>query len=295
MSALPGMTPGREVWFSTSTGRCDASAQSRSVARLGRSERLAVPHPTPSWRASQACSGGSAGLEPPDALGAGAILFSQHSGHSTCGRPCRPFSCSDAKYAAPATSTKVRPPPKGRPGALGMGRGIAVHLSIDKGGAIGADRREPAPSSVTPLGRIACKTWRRCPRPSMWSASRVLAFHHTGGADFRRLTRRHGHVIPELLRVSQAYATRQLIPDTEELAVHKNPEGWLERRAAAGTAGGNVGAVGAGSRVTLAAGRPRHSHRPPARSRWPGGAGPIAPGRWCAIPAGTSRPVLSRA
>jgi hypothetical protein len=26
-----------------------------------------------------------------------------------------------------------------------MGRGIAVHLSIDKGGAIGADRREPAP------------------------------------------------------------------------------------------------------------------------------------------------------
>jgi len=71
-------------------------------------------------------------------------LFSQHSGHSTFGRPCRPFSCSDAKYAAPATSTKLRPPPKGRPGALSMGRGIAVHLSIDKGGAIGADRREPA-------------------------------------------------------------------------------------------------------------------------------------------------------
>ena len=40
-----------------------------------------------------------------------------------------------------------------------MGRGIAVHLSIDKGGAIGADRREPAPgpapSSVTPSGRGA--------------------------------------------------------------------------------------------------------------------------------------------
>ena len=108
-----------------------------------RSARLAV---APGWPASQACSGGSAGLEPPDALGAGVILFSQHSGHSTCGRPCRPFSCSDAKYAAPATSTKLRPPPKGRPGALGRGRGIAVHLSIGTGDAVGADRREPAPS-----------------------------------------------------------------------------------------------------------------------------------------------------
>jgi hypothetical protein len=104
-----------------------------------------------SWCAGQACSGGSAGLEPPDALGAGAILFSQHSGHSTCGRPCRPFSCSDAKYATPATSTKLRPPPKGRPGALGTGRGIAVHLSIDKGRRDRADRREPIPGRLLPV------------------------------------------------------------------------------------------------------------------------------------------------
>ena len=110
---------------------------------------------TLSWRASQACSGGSAGLEPPDALGAGAILFSQHSGHSTCGRSCRPFSCSDAKYAAPASSTKLRPPPKGRPGALGIGRGIAVHLSIDKGGAIG-----PIAGSRPQAGPFQCDTIR---------------------------------------------------------------------------------------------------------------------------------------
>jgi hypothetical protein len=97
-------------------------------------------------------------------------LFSQHSGHSACGRPCRPCSCSHAKYAAPATSSKLRPPPKGRPGALGMRPCIAGHLSIDKG-AIGGDRREPPPSSVTPPGRIDCKAWRRCPRPPMWSAS----------------------------------------------------------------------------------------------------------------------------
>ena len=102
------------------------------------------------------------------------ILFSQHSGHSTCGRPCRPFSCSDAKYAAPATSTKLRPPPKGRPGTLGMGRGIAVHLSIDKGGAIGPDRREPAQA-----GPSQCDTIRpdrrpglaALPAPPIWPAS----------------------------------------------------------------------------------------------------------------------------
>src|SRR5579864_5883433 len=131
-----------------------------------------------SWRASQAWSGGSAGLEPPDALGAGVILLSQHSGHSTFGRACRPFSCSDAKYAAPAIRTRLRPPPKGRPGALGRGRGIAVHLSIDKGGAIGADRREPAPrpapSSVPPSGRIGGKAWRRCAR-----STRVVGQPHT--------------------------------------------------------------------------------------------------------------------
>jgi len=36
-----------------------------------------------------------------------------------------------------------------------MGRGIAVHLSIDKGGAIGADRREPAQA-----GPFQCDTIR---------------------------------------------------------------------------------------------------------------------------------------
>src|SRR4029077_20233470 len=97
------------------------------VADLGK----AAGQVRPSWYASQACSGGSAGFEPPDASEAGVILFSQHSGHSTCGRVCRPCSCSHAKYAAPATSTKLRPPPKGRPGALGTRGGIAVHLSID--------------------------------------------------------------------------------------------------------------------------------------------------------------------
>src|SRR5580704_8156943 len=106
----------------------------------------AVRSDIPRRYASQACSGGSAGLEPPDASGAGEILFSQHSGHSTCGRPCRPCSCSHAKYAAPATSTKLRPPPKGRPGALGMGGGIAVHLSIDtavRSGVIAGSRPLP--------------------------------------------------------------------------------------------------------------------------------------------------------
>jgi hypothetical protein len=97
-------------------------------------------------------------------------LFSQHSGHSTCGRPCRPCSCSHAKYAPPATSTKLRPPPKGRPGALGMRGGIAVHLSIDTAARSG-DRREPAPSCVTPAGRIDCKARRRCPCRPMWPAS----------------------------------------------------------------------------------------------------------------------------
>jgi hypothetical protein len=107
--------------------------------------------------ASQACSGGSAGLEPPDASGAGAILFSQHSGHSTFASPCRPCSCSHAKYAAPATSSKLRPPPKGRPGALSMRRCIAVHLSIDKAARPGAIAGSRSPSSVTPSGRIDCK------------------------------------------------------------------------------------------------------------------------------------------
>ena len=76
---------------------------------------------------------------------AGSILSSQHSGHSRCGRPCRPCPCSHTKYAAPVTSAKLSPPPKGRPGALGMRGGIAVHHpSIrrrDRG-----DRREPSPS-----------------------------------------------------------------------------------------------------------------------------------------------------
>ena len=43
------------------------------------------------------------------------------------GRRCRPCPCSHTKYAAPATRTKLSPPPKGRPGALDMRGGIAVH------------------------------------------------------------------------------------------------------------------------------------------------------------------------
>ena len=35
-----------------------------------------------------------------------------------------------------------------------MGRGIAVHLSIDKGGAIGADRREPAQAGLSQCDTI---------------------------------------------------------------------------------------------------------------------------------------------
>jgi ribosome-associated protein len=82
---------------------------------------------TPSWQASQAWPGGSAGLGPPGGSGAGSIFSSQHSGQSMWGRPCRPCPCSHTKYAAPATSTTLSPPPKGRPGALGMREGIAVH------------------------------------------------------------------------------------------------------------------------------------------------------------------------
>jgi hypothetical protein len=51
-----------------------------------------------------------------------------------------------------------------------MRGGIAVHLSIDTAARSGGDRREPAPSSVTPSGRIHCKA-RRCPCRPMWPAS----------------------------------------------------------------------------------------------------------------------------
>lgn len=85
------------------------------------------------WHAGQACSGGSAGPEVPDASsGAGATLSSQQTGHSTCACACRPRSCSHTKYAAPATSSKPGPPPKGRPGTLGIRRSIAGHLPIGK-------------------------------------------------------------------------------------------------------------------------------------------------------------------
>jgi hypothetical protein len=87
-----------------------------------------------------------------------------------CGRPCRPCSCSHKKYATPATSTRFSPPPKGRPGALGMRGGITVHLSIDtaarSGGSQGA-----IPFSVAPSGRIDRKDRRRCPGRPTWLAS----------------------------------------------------------------------------------------------------------------------------
>src|SRR5271166_1877189 len=78
------------------------------------------------------------------------------------------------------------------------------------------------------------------------------------GADFRRLPRGHRHVVPELLRVRQAYPVRQLIPEAKELAVHQDPEDRFDCWAAAWPAGGHVRAVSAGGGVTLGAGRPRH-------------------------------------
>jgi hypothetical protein len=84
------------------------------------------------WHAGQGCSGCSAGPEVPDAWGAEAVLFSQQTGHSMCACACRPCSCSHTKYAAPATSNKPGPPPKGRPGTLGIRRSIAGHLPIGK-------------------------------------------------------------------------------------------------------------------------------------------------------------------
>src|SRR5258708_35359141 len=122
----------------------------------------------------------------------------------------------------------------------------------------------------------------------------VLAFHQAGGANFGRLAGRHGHVIPELLRVGQAYSAGQLIPDTEVLAVHEHREHWPGRWPPAGTAGGNMGAVSTGGGLTPAAGRPRHSHRPPARSGLSAAVGPTAPGRaWATLP-GTHRPAVGR-
>jgi hypothetical protein len=59
-------------------------------------------------------------------------LLSQQTGHSTCACPCRPCSCSHAKYAAPATSNKPGPPPKGSLGTLRIRRSIAGHLPIGK-------------------------------------------------------------------------------------------------------------------------------------------------------------------
>ena len=121
-------------------------------------------HPDPSWRAGQACSGGSAGLEPPDA--SGAILFSQQLRHSTCGRWCRPCSCSHATCAAPPTSSRSRPPPKRSPGtlgsrrstALGIRRSTAVHLPIDKAARSRPIAQQAAKSSVTPQAGLKCRT-----------------------------------------------------------------------------------------------------------------------------------------
>ena len=132
--------------------------------------RLAV---TPGWHAGQVCSGGAAGLGPPDASGAGAILSSQHSGHSTCGRPCRPCPCSHTKYAAPATSSKLRPPPRGSPGALGMRRRIAVHLSLD---------RAARPGTIAGAG-FQCDTIRPIEvqgLPALPAPARVAGQPHSG-------------------------------------------------------------------------------------------------------------------
>src|SRR5215831_2302871 len=124
------------------------------------------------WQAGQACCGGSGWLGPPDAPGSGATLFSQHSGHSRCGRPCRPCPCSHTKYATPAATTRLSPPPKGRPGALGMRGGIAVHLSIGTAARPGVIARA-VPFSVAPSGRIDRTARRRSPRRPVRPASRT--------------------------------------------------------------------------------------------------------------------------
>jgi len=126
----------------------------------------------PRWQAGQACCGGSGWLGPPDARGSGATLFSQHSGHSRCGRPCRPCPCSHTKYAAPAASTRLSLPPKGRPGALGMRGGIAVHLSIGTAARPWVIARA-VPFSVAPSGWIDRTARRRSPRRPVRPASRT--------------------------------------------------------------------------------------------------------------------------
>ena len=120
------------------------------------------------WRAGQACSGGSAGPELPDAGGAGAILFSQQTGHSTCACPCRPCSCSHVKYAAPATSNKPGPPPKGSPRILGIRRSMEGHLPIGKavrsGGALAAGPFQCGTAVRICGGFIDAETSCGCPR-----------------------------------------------------------------------------------------------------------------------------------
>jgi hypothetical protein len=129
--------------MAASLAKCDAQAPRRKGApwpcASGPVRRHARPMVSPrlrsapgSWCAGQACSGGSASREALDACGAGAILFSQQIGHSKCGCPCRPCSCSHARYTPPPTSSKFSPPPKGSPGSLGIRRSIAVYLPFEK-------------------------------------------------------------------------------------------------------------------------------------------------------------------
>src|SRR5947199_5162022 len=60
-----------------------------------------------------------------------------------------------------ATSSKLRPPPKGRPGALGMGRCIAVHLSIDTAASPHAEstgsRSEEHTTELQSLRHLVCR------------------------------------------------------------------------------------------------------------------------------------------
>jgi len=120
--------------------RMSSSVPERGVAAAELPVNLGVRSAPPHRQAS---SCGSDELEPPDASGAGATLFSKQIGHSRFGRPCRPRSCSDAKYTPAATSTRFTPPPKGNLGTLGIRRIITVHLPINMA-AIGSDRIAPA-------------------------------------------------------------------------------------------------------------------------------------------------------
>ena len=116
-------------------------------------------------------------------------------------------------------------------GAVGRHR---VELVVDAPGA--GDLVVDCLGVPRPLGRV------------------VLALHHAGSSDLRRLARCHCHVIPELLGVGQADPVRQLVPDRQVLVVHQDAEHRPGSRRPARPAGRYVRTIRARSRITLPAG-----------------------------------------